>query len=60
MSDARGGGETRTLSPSQLVAWAEDNTQIMRLRTGQDLLPGGYLAALTPGFDFDSHVLEPA
>jgi hypothetical protein len=38
----------RMLSPSQLVAWVEDNTQIMRLRTHQDVLPGGYMAALAP------------
>ena len=40
--------ETRTLTPSQLVAWSEDNTQIMRLKSGRDLLPGGYLASFAP------------
>ena len=48
MSDTTGGGETRTLTPSQLVAWAEDNTQLMRMRSGRDLLPGGYLASFAP------------
>jgi hypothetical protein len=38
----------RTLSPDQLLKWAEDNTEIMRLRTDRDLLPGGYMAALAP------------
>lgn len=38
----------RTLTPSQLVAWAEDNTQVMRLQSGRDLLPGGYLASFAP------------
>ena len=38
----------RTLSPEQLCKWAEDNTEIMRLRTDLDLLPGGYMAALAP------------
>ena len=36
----------RTLSPDQLLKWAENNTEIMRLRTDRDLLPGGYMAAL--------------
>ena len=40
--------ETRTLTPGQLVAWSEDNTQVMRLKSGRDLLPGGYLASFAP------------
>jgi hypothetical protein len=39
---------SRILTPSQLVAWAEDNTQVMRLRAGRDILPGGYLASFAP------------
>ena len=38
----------RVLSPAQLLAWAEDNTQVMRLRTFRDVLPGGYMAAMAP------------
>jgi hypothetical protein len=36
------------LSPAQLLAWAEDNTQVMRLRTFRDVIPGGYMAAMAP------------
>ena len=38
----------RTLNPEQLLKWAEDNKDIMRLRTDRDLLPGGYMAAFSP------------
>ena len=38
----------RVLSPSQLLEWAEDNTQVMRLRTFLDVIPGGYMAAMAP------------
>lgn len=38
----------RVLSPAELLAWAEDNTQIMRLRTFRDVIPGGYMAAMAP------------
>lgn len=40
--------EYRTLKLEQLLKWAEDNNDIMRLRSDRDLLPGGYLAALSP------------
>ena len=40
--------ETRILTPGQLVAWSEDNTQVMRLKSGRDLLPGGYVASFAP------------
>ena len=40
--------ETRTLTPSQLVTWSEDNTQVMRLKAGRDILPGGYVASFAP------------
>ena len=48
MRDAKHSKDTRTLTPSQLVAWTEDNTQVMRLRSGRDLVPGGYLASFAP------------
>jgi hypothetical protein len=41
-------GQIRVLSPAELLAWAEDNTQIMRLRTFLDVIPGGYMAAMAP------------
>ena len=41
-------GIHRTLSLGQLLKWAEDNRDIMRLKTDRDLLPGGYMAAFTP------------
>ena len=40
--------EIRTLSPAELLAWAEDNTQVMRLQTFRDVIPGGYMAAMAP------------
>ena len=40
--------EFRTLSPSQILNWAETQTGIMRLRTERDVVPGGYMAALMP------------
>lgn len=48
MSDENPPETTRTLSPSELLSWAEDNTRIMRLRTFRDVLPGGYMAAMAP------------
>ena len=38
----------RTLTLQQLLTWAEDNRDIMRLRTDRDVLPGGYMAAFAP------------
>lgn len=38
----------RTLSAVQLRAWAEDNDQVVRLRTNRDLLPSGHLASRVP------------
>jgi hypothetical protein len=38
----------RTLSAAQLRAWAEDHTQVIRLRSNRDLLPAGHLAARVP------------
>jgi len=40
--------DIRVLSPAELLAWAEDNTQVMRLRTFLDVVPGGYMAAMAP------------
>jgi hypothetical protein len=40
--------EYRTLNPEQLFKWAEGNTEIMRLRTDLDVLPGGFMAAMAP------------
>ncbi len=40
--------DVHVLSPAELLAWAEDNTQVMRLRTFRDVLPGGYMAAMAP------------
>ncbi|HEC29975.1 MAG TPA: hypothetical protein ENI65_10355 [Gammaproteobacteria bacterium] len=38
----------RTLTPSQILSWVEDETQIMRLRSDRDVIPGGYMAATIP------------
>jgi hypothetical protein len=38
----------RTLTLAQLLKWAEDNRDIMRLKTDRDVLPGGYMAAFAP------------
>jgi hypothetical protein len=48
VSEQNGNDQLRVLSPQQLLAWAEDNTEIMRFRTSRDVLPGGYPAALAP------------
>ncbi len=40
--------DRRILSPREMLAKARDNTQVMRLRTVRDVLPGGHMAALTP------------
>ncbi len=48
MSETKDIPGSRTLTSSQLVAWAEDNSQVMRLRAGRDILPGGYLASFAP------------
>ncbi|VAX00020.1 hypothetical protein MNBD_GAMMA19-397 [hydrothermal vent metagenome] len=38
----------RFLSPSQMLSWIEDDTQIMRLHSDRDVIPGGYMAAAMP------------
>ena len=35
-------------SPEQLLRWSEDRTGVMRVATDRDVLPGGYMAALSP------------
>jgi len=40
--------DVRVLSPAELLVWAEDNTQVMRLGTFRDVVPGGYMAAMAP------------
>ncbi len=48
MSTQQNQDDIRLLSPAELLAWAEDNTQVMRLRTFRDAIPGGYMAAMAP------------
>ena len=38
----------RELSPEQLLHWVEDRAGVMRVHTDRDVLPGGYMAALSP------------
>ena len=40
--------ELRMLSPVQLIAWAEGDANAVRLRTYRDVIPGGFMAALSP------------
>jgi hypothetical protein len=40
--------DIRVLSPRDLIATAESDTGLLRLRTSCDVLPGGYMAAMTP------------
>ena len=40
--------DLRMLSPAQIIAWAEGSVGAVRLRTFRDIIPGGFLAALTP------------
>lgn len=39
--------DRRVLSPREILSKAQDNTEVMRLRTVRDVLPGGHMAALT-------------
>ena len=48
MSKSKNEDDIRVLTPSELMAWVEDNTQVMRLRTFRDAIPGGYMAAMAP------------
>ncbi len=47
MTSSKAKLERRVLSPREMLAKAADNTQVMRLRTVRDVLPGGHMAALT-------------
>lgn len=68
MNEANSDSQYRTLSAEQILSWVEDDTQIMRLRTDRDVIPGGYMAAALPvlvdwrasdlGGDADSLVLR--
>jgi hypothetical protein len=40
--------DSRVLSPHDLLATAESDTGLLRLRTSRDVLPGGYMAAMAP------------
>ena len=48
MSISNSEDDIRILTPAELLAWVEDNTQVMRLRTFRDAIPGGYMAAMAP------------
>ena len=48
MSKSKNEDDIRVLTPAELMAWVEDNTQVMRLRTFRDAIPGGYMAAMAP------------
>ncbi len=48
MNEINTDSQYRTLTPSQILSWVEDETQIMRLRTDRDVIPGGYMAAAIP------------
>jgi len=48
MSEPDTDRQYRALSPGQILSWVEDDTQIMRLRTDRDVIPGGYMAAAMP------------
>ncbi len=48
MASSNAAADRRVLSPREILSKAQDNTQVMRLRTKRDVLPGGHMAALTP------------
>ena len=48
MSTNESEDDVRVLSSAELLVWAEDNTQVMRLRTFRDVVPRGYMAAMAP------------
>ena len=49
MSTNKSEDDIRVLSPAELLVWAEGKTQVMRLRTFRDVVPGGgYMAAMAP------------
>ncbi len=48
MQESNSDSHLRTLSPRQILSWAEHHTEIMRLHTHRDVLLGGYMAAMLP------------
>ncbi len=48
MASSSAKSNRRVISPREMLSKAQDNTQVMRLRTKRDVLPGGHMAALTP------------
>ena len=48
MTASKNQKDIRILSPRDLIATAESDTGLLRLRTSRDVLPGGYMAALAP------------
>ena len=48
MSASESKKDIRVLSPRDLLATAESDTGLLRLRTSRDVLPGGYRAAMAP------------
>lgn len=48
MNEIDADSQYRTLTPSQILSWVEHETQIMRLRSDLDVIPGGYMAAAIP------------
>jgi hypothetical protein len=47
-SESESKKDIRVLSPRDLLATAESDTGLLRLRTSRDVLPGGYMAAMAP------------
>ena len=48
MAASKSKKDIRVLSPRDLLATAESDTGLLRLRTSRDVLPGGYMAAMAP------------
>lgn len=48
MHETQTGDEYRMLSARQILKWVDDDSQIMRLRSDRDVIPGGYMAAGIP------------
>ncbi len=48
MASSNGKSDSRILSPRELLAEADSDTDVLRLRTSRDVLPGGYMAAMAP------------
>lgn len=48
MNESESDQHYRSLSPHQILSWIQDDTQILRLRSDRDVIPGGYMAAAIP------------